>query len=108
MDSERALAATAAIRQMVETLPIGFQPKPTTGQDAQRELNIIRENSPLSCKRKLTYASTWLNILFIPEKREKYSANTNTPVRLEQIQASVLSLLARIEAELMAQGRGTA
>ena len=106
MDSEKALRATATIRQMVETLPVGFQPKLTTGQDAKRELKIIRENSPLSCKRKITFASTWLDILFIPEKREKYSANAS--VRVEQIQASLLNILARIEAELVAHGRGTA
>jgi hypothetical protein len=106
MDSEKGLKATAAIRQMVETLPVGFQPKPAAGQDAQRELNIIRENSPQSCRGKITFASTWLNILFIPEKREQYGANT--PARLNHIHKSMLNILARIEAELIAQGRETA
>jgi len=103
MDSEKGLKATAAIRQMVETYPVGFQTKLATSQNAQRALSVIRENSPQSCMGKIRSVSTWLNILFIPGKREKYS--TDSPVRVEQIQANVLKILARIETELIAEGR---
>jgi hypothetical protein len=105
MDSEKGLKATAAIRQIVETFPVGFHPEPAASQDAQRELSVIRENSPDSCQGKIRSISTWLNILFIPEKREKYGANA-PGVRMEQIQASVLNILARIEAELIPKGAG--
>jgi hypothetical protein len=107
MDSEKGLKATAVIRQMVEMYPVGLQPKTAASQDAQRELSVVRENSPDSCQGKIRSISTWLNILFIPEKREKYGANA-PGVRVEHIQASVLNILARIEAELIAQGRATA
>jgi hypothetical protein len=91
MDSAKALAATAAIRQMVEALPAEFQPKPTM-QDAQRELKIIRENSPQSCKGKIGSASAWLDILFTPEKDRKFGS--------KDPQDTVLNILARIEAEI--------
>jgi hypothetical protein len=41
MESAKALAATAAIRQMVQALLAGVQPKSTARQDALAELNII-------------------------------------------------------------------
>ena len=91
MDRMKALAATAAIRQMVEALPAEFQPKPTM-QDAQRELKIIRENSPQSCKGKIGSASAWLDILFTPEKDRKFGS--------KDPQDTVLNILARIEAEI--------
>jgi hypothetical protein len=72
MDSERALKATAAIRQIVATLPVGFQADPAARQDAHRELDIIRENSPQSCKGKINFISAWLDILFTPEKDRKF------------------------------------
>jgi hypothetical protein len=100
MDSVKALAATAAIRQMVEALPAEFQPK-TTRQDAQKELEIIRDNSPQSCKGKIVSVSGWLDFLFSPEKDRKFSAND--PARRKQIREIVLGILARIEAEI-AQG----
>ena len=100
MDSERALKATAAIRQIVETLPVGFQTEPTARQDAQRELDLIRENSPQSCKGKIASVSGWLDFLFAPEKDRKYRANDLA--RRQQIRDIVLGILARIEDELSA------
>ena len=94
MDSVKALAATAAIRQMVEALTAELHPKPTR-QDAQKELKIIRENSPPSCKGKIGSVSAWLYILFTPEKDRKLG--TKDP------HDTVLNILARIEAEI-AQG----
>jgi hypothetical protein len=101
MDRVKALAATAAIRQMVETLPVGFQPKPAARQDVLAGLKIIRDNSPRSCKGKIGSVSAWLDFLFSPEKDRKFSAND--PARRKQIGEIVLGILARIEAEI-AQG----
>jgi hypothetical protein len=92
MDSERALKATAAIRQIVATLPVGFQTEPAARQNAQRELDIIRENSPQSCKGKINSISARLDILFTPEKDRKLG--TKDP------RYTVLRILARIEAEV--------
>jgi hypothetical protein len=94
MDSVKALAATAAIRQMVEALTAELQPKPTR-QDVQKELKIIRENSPPSCKGKIGSVSAWLYMLFTPGKDRKLG--TIDPHDI------VLNTLARIEAEI-AQG----
>jgi hypothetical protein len=94
IDSAKALAAAAAIRQMVEALPAEFQPKPTR-QDAQKELEIIRDNSPQSCKGKISTVSAWLNMLFVPGKDREFG--TKDPHDI------VLNILARIEAEI-AQG----
>jgi len=91
MDRVKALAATAAIRRMVEALSAEFQPKPTR-QDAQAELKIIRDNSPQSCKGKIGSVSAWLNMLFVPGKDREFG--TKDPHDI------VLNILARIEAEI--------
>ena len=98
IDSAKALAATAAIRQMVEVLPAEFQPKPTI-QDAKRELKNIRENSPQSCKGKIGSVSAWLYILFTPEKDRKFGVKDPHDI--------VLNILARIEAEIAQGERGS-
>ena len=93
-DSAKALAAAAAIRQMVEAAS-GRIPTETHRQDAQRELEIIRENSPQSCKGKIGSISAWLDILFTAEKDRKFGIKDPHDI--------VLNILARIEAEI-AQG----
>jgi hypothetical protein len=106
MDTEKVLAATAAIRQMLERYPFGFRPNPTTRQEAKKELDIVWQNSPASCEGKIISVSAWLDILFDPERREKHG--DNTPARVKEVQKFVLGDLAKIEAALIAQGRGTA
>jgi hypothetical protein len=95
MESAKALAATAAIRQMVQALLAGVQPKSTARQDALAELNIIPPHSPESCLGKIRSLSGWLDFLFSPEKSRKYGAKGSTRSRAKY--------LARIDAEI-AQG----
>src|SRR5215467_5840047 len=90
-DSAKALAAAAAIRQMVEAAS-GRIPTETHRQDAQRELEIIRENSPQSCKGKIGSVSGWLNMLFATGKDREFG--TKDPHDI------VVNILARIEAEI--------
>jgi hypothetical protein len=99
MSTEKALAATEAIRQMLDKYPFGFKPKPAARQDAEKELNIIRENSPKSCEGKIVSLSTWLDMLFIPESHEKHGLR-KAPKRVKEIQSFARNELSRIEAEV--------
>ena len=96
MDSEKALAAIGALRQMLD-LDYGYLPNPAVRKAAEKQISAIRENGPKSCRRKLPALAHWLDDLFLQKNDE---GKRLPPQRVKDIQGYALGSLDRIEAEV--------
>jgi hypothetical protein len=102
MHRAKVLAATEAIRELLHKFPFSRLPNPTARQEAEEQLDIIRENAPESCGGKIVSLSKWLDILFVPEKHTNYLQPDlpNVLRRVRAVQRNVLSDLSWIDAVL--------
>src|SRR5437868_1961190 len=99
MDNEEVSTAIKAIRQLLDGYPYGYKPNPAARQDAEKELSIIRENSPKSCEGKIVSVAKWLDIFLLPGEHEEHEFR-NVPARVKEIRDDVLRDLAWIEVEV--------
>jgi hypothetical protein len=65
LDSEKVFKAADAIEQMLEGFPHGYLPKPVAREDAEKEIQVIRDHCPNADEGEITSLSHWLDELFI-------------------------------------------